>query len=322
MDKHSELRNASFYCPITEEVMIDPVVDPEGNSYERAAIVAWLQQNSTSPITRSPLRIDQLIPNRSLRSAIEDEKANGGLPQGLPLSEGKHEDSKSADAKHVENLPIVNLDPVQLTVTNGPISSVASNGKIEVDVVTSIINPDCTKRCPADVVCVVDVSGSMGGNAALPGASENSGLSLLDIVKHALKTIVNTLQPSDRLALVSYSNTATVVFGLTPLNEAGKARALSLISSLEPDGLTNLWDGLLKGLDVLSSSRSPSDGMRNMSIMLLTDGVPNVEPPRGHLPMLKRYKETHGGAYPGTISTFGFGYNLKRCLFYEIVCFL
>lgn len=42
--------SSSFYCPITQELMTDPVVDPDGNSYERSAIEAWLKNNSTSPI--------------------------------------------------------------------------------------------------------------------------------------------------------------------------------------------------------------------------------------------------------------------------------
>jgi hypothetical protein len=32
------------------------------------------------------------------------------------------------------------------------------------------------------------------------------GLSLLDIVKHAVKTIIKTLGPNDRLAVVTYSS--------------------------------------------------------------------------------------------------------------------
>ncbi len=49
------------------------------------------------------------------------------------------------------------------------------------------------------------------------------------------------------------------------------------------------------------------------AILLLTDGLPNVEPPRGTLPMLKRYKETN--ALPcASIGTFGFGYNLDSAL--------
>jgi hypothetical protein len=60
-----------FFCPITSQIMKDPVVDPEGNSYERAAIEGWLRRNTTSPITRSPLRPEDLVPNRALRAAIE-----------------------------------------------------------------------------------------------------------------------------------------------------------------------------------------------------------------------------------------------------------
>ena len=34
----------SFVCPLTHETMLDPVVDPEGNTYERAAIEDWLPE--------------------------------------------------------------------------------------------------------------------------------------------------------------------------------------------------------------------------------------------------------------------------------------
>jgi Mg-chelatase subunit ChlD len=312
MAQQTDLKNAHFYCPITEEVMVDPVVDPEGNSYERAAIVEWLRQKGNSPITRTPLRVDQLIPNRSLRNAIEEELALGGIQNArlsAALSESKDQSNDGAsgakDSKDDE--PLEPLDPVRLTVTSVDSSSI-SGGKEVVNVMTSVIPPDCTRRAPADIVCVVDVSGSMGGSANLPGASESSQLSLLDIVKHALKTIINTLKPNDRFALVSYSDVATVVLNLTPLSAAGKSRALSLVSGLQPDGLTNLWDGLLKGMDVLASSQTGGNAeVRNCCVMLLTDGVPNVEPPRGHLPMMRKYKDSHGGRYPGTISTFGFG---------------
>jgi len=53
-------------CPITTDVMMDPVIDHEGNTYERSAILSWLKINNTSPVTRNPLRVDQLIPNRAI----------------------------------------------------------------------------------------------------------------------------------------------------------------------------------------------------------------------------------------------------------------
>jgi hypothetical protein len=61
-----------FYCPITSELMTDPVIDPEGNSYERAAIEHWLKRSETSPVTRAPLASHQLSPNRALKDAIVD----------------------------------------------------------------------------------------------------------------------------------------------------------------------------------------------------------------------------------------------------------
>jgi hypothetical protein len=69
----------SFNCPINHDVMRDPVVDHEGNSYERNAIMIWLRTNATSPITRNPLSADQLTTNRALRDAIEEYHTDAGL---------------------------------------------------------------------------------------------------------------------------------------------------------------------------------------------------------------------------------------------------
>ena len=52
--------------------MKNPVIDREGNSYEKEAIEQWLDQNETSPITRNPLRICYLVSTRALKSLIEE----------------------------------------------------------------------------------------------------------------------------------------------------------------------------------------------------------------------------------------------------------
>ena len=41
---------STYLCPITHQLMNDPVTDPEGNSYERSAIEKWLAEQSTSPV--------------------------------------------------------------------------------------------------------------------------------------------------------------------------------------------------------------------------------------------------------------------------------
>ena len=34
-----------FYCPITGELMNDPVSEPAGHTYEKSAITKWLSKN-------------------------------------------------------------------------------------------------------------------------------------------------------------------------------------------------------------------------------------------------------------------------------------
>mmetsp|Transcript_41305 Transcript_41305/g.61147 ORF Transcript_41305/g.61147 Transcript_41305/m.61147 type:complete len:275 (-) Transcript_41305:83-907(-) len=62
----------SFICPITQDIMFDPVLDMEGNSFERSALERWLiiSPNKVSPVSKQPLSVRFLIPNRSLRDVI------------------------------------------------------------------------------------------------------------------------------------------------------------------------------------------------------------------------------------------------------------
>lgn len=53
--------------------MVDPVMDVEGNTYERAAIEEWIKKVGTSPITRNPLSISDLRFNRALKCAIIED---------------------------------------------------------------------------------------------------------------------------------------------------------------------------------------------------------------------------------------------------------
>lgn len=62
-----------FICPITQEIMQDPVIGLDGNSYERSAIEEWLAKSPISPLTRQPMG-GTLIPNRQLKEAIDSYK--------------------------------------------------------------------------------------------------------------------------------------------------------------------------------------------------------------------------------------------------------
>ncbi|KVI07620.1 Armadillo [Cynara cardunculus var. scolymus] len=63
----------SFYCPITQELMDDPVETPSGHSFERYAIEKWLAvENNLCPITKTPLKASALRTNKTLRQSIEE----------------------------------------------------------------------------------------------------------------------------------------------------------------------------------------------------------------------------------------------------------
>mmetsp|Transcript_6365 Transcript_6365/g.3600 ORF Transcript_6365/g.3600 Transcript_6365/m.3600 type:complete len:92 (+) Transcript_6365:421-696(+) len=89
-----------------------------------------------------------------------------------------------------------------------------------------------------DICCVVDVSGSMQVEATMTGTSgdkESYGLSQLDVVKHAVKTVIHNLQPQDRLALVVFSTESRIVFGLKSMSENEKKLAIKELEALNTE---------------------------------------------------------------------------------------
>ncbi|KAL3843915.1 hypothetical protein ACJIZ3_001318 [Penstemon smallii] len=62
-----------FRCPISLELMCDPVTVCTGQTYDRSSIESWVATgNTTCPITRLPLTDFNLIPNHTLRRLIQD----------------------------------------------------------------------------------------------------------------------------------------------------------------------------------------------------------------------------------------------------------
>ncbi|CAK8995711.1 unnamed protein product [Durusdinium trenchii] len=57
-------------CPISQELMEDPVVAADGITYERRCIAEWFQSNSGSPTTRETLSTHVLNPSQRMKSAV------------------------------------------------------------------------------------------------------------------------------------------------------------------------------------------------------------------------------------------------------------
>jgi len=246
------------------ELMQEPVVDKEGNSYEKAAISQWIQTHGTSPITRSPLSVADLAPNRALRDAIAAfllTHPQPILPQMAPP------ERKAYPPDEVLTLEAFSLRDGRLFLKLQP--------------------PDSLVRTAVDITCIIDVSGkltplqnilfnyfsgSMAEKISIPGG-EATSFSVLDIVVHAVKTVIKSLTPQDRLSIVSFTNTAQVDFELAEMTPHGQERAIEKLEQLIPLNSTNIWAGLDAAMTVMESRREKG---RHASFFLLTDGVPSM----------------------------------------------
>jgi len=85
-----------FVCPISREIMEHPTINEAGNSYEYLSIAEWFALgHRTDPLSGVAIRNPTLlIPNRSLKSQIEDWKK--GHPKGYIRREMQKGDFEAA----------------------------------------------------------------------------------------------------------------------------------------------------------------------------------------------------------------------------------
>ncbi|AYV76622.1 MAG: putative von willebrand factor type A domain protein [Terrestrivirus sp.] len=282
----------AFECPLSMDLLEDPVVDPEGYTFSKKEILKALAIKSESPITRKYLTPAMLKPNRAIADAIEEWRNNQTAQQLIQNGQNL-------------NLPV--LAPV--TVVNPENYKLNIGANYHEDTLCVSVTPqEKGDFIGSDIVCVIDVSGSMSGEVNVKketGTVERNGLSRLDIVKHAMKTIIKSLSNNDRLAIVKFTTNATTVMKLTNMTPQNQTSAIAKIDALVPENQTNIWDGLKMALDMFSASSNVNTNIRNSAIFLLTDGAPNIEPSRGHIPTLQRYIDKSG--LTCCIHTFAFG---------------
>ena len=59
-------------CPISHEIMKDPVITPYGHTFDRDNIVKVIEKDGKCPLTRKKLEIKDLIPNYGLKQIIDN----------------------------------------------------------------------------------------------------------------------------------------------------------------------------------------------------------------------------------------------------------
>ena len=74
---------APFICPLSNQLMVDPVLAADGVCYERAAIVRWLQTSDVSPSTNMRLITTALVPNDALRENVAGYLSSRGQVEAV-----------------------------------------------------------------------------------------------------------------------------------------------------------------------------------------------------------------------------------------------
>ncbi len=118
-------------------------------------------------------------------------------------------------------------------------------------------------RPPANLVFVVDVSGSMDMG------------SRLELVKGALGVLVDKLREDDTVSIVTYGDFARVA--LEPASGAEKGRIKEALRRLHPEGSTNAQAGILLGYEVAQRglhARPHEKGVVSR-LVVCSDGVAN-----------------------------------------------
>lgn len=152
---------SEFMCPLTLEVMNDPVMDKQGINFERRAIVQWLGMGRTThPLTREPLTFSKLVPNVQLRLKIQQWKKARGM------NTERNENSSSRDQSFGENFLLSNGREVQmpfLGLIEAPEDSAVHSMWSEQIAMAIAIQAGLLPR---------DQASSLSGNAATQGEDE------------------------------------------------------------------------------------------------------------------------------------------------------
>ncbi|PAN22262.1 hypothetical protein PAHAL_4G007400 [Panicum hallii] len=284
-----------FLCPISLEIMTDPVIIASGRTYERRSIQKWLDAGQrTCPKTQQPLAHLSLAPNFALKNLIlqwcEKNKLEIQMGESEPASEQEerkedipslvkdlssvHLDVQRKAAKKIRTLSKENPENRALILENGGLPAIISlvsypDKKIQENTVTALLNLSIdetnkvliAKGGAIPLIIEVLKNGSVEGQEN--SAAALFSLSMIDENKAAIG-ILGGIAPLVGLlrdgTIRGKKDAATAIFNLI-LNHPNKFRAME--AGIVPALLKILGD---KKLDMVDEA---------LSIFLLLASHPN-----------------------------------------------
>ncbi|THG20853.1 U-box domain-containing protein 11-like isoform X1 [Camellia sinensis] len=217
----SPLIPVDFHCPISLELMRDPVIVATGQTYERSYIQRWIDcGNTTCPKTQQKLQNLTLTPNYVLRSLISQWCAKHNIEQPMALTTGRIKKSDgsfrdvSGDIAAIEAL-VRKLSSQSIEERRAAVSEIRSLSKRSTDnriliaeagaiplLVSLLISDDCLTQ-ENSVTSILNLS----------IYENNKGLIML---ANAIPSIVQVLKAG---SMEARENSAATLFSLSLADE-------------------------------------------------------------------------------------------------------
>ena len=237
-------------------------------------------------------------------AAVDDLALAGDAPSGGAAVSLLHDEMPPAGAQHAE--PSVGSHPgesshrqgdavkleITLTKSTRTVGARTPEDAVTRGVVSIKATPD-TRRVAADLVFVLDVSGSMSGPR-------------MEMLQRTLRWLASDacLEPSDRVAVVAFDDTAWIELPLRFMTAEGKAMLRAVADGLRARGGTDIASGLNKAADILSARRYVN---ASTAVLLLSDGD-------DHRAKIRSQTALHALTPVCTVRTIGLGDNHDAAL--------
>ena len=241
----------------TQEEIDAYIATLDVNQYK--ALEAYMLANTTAPVIESKVFTDAgpfMPPVNVSTFKMFNLRAANGSDNGLELSK---------------------------TVT-GPVNGVYTL-RLESYATGSKVTTTVTESVPADIVLVLDQSGSMAYN--FDGNSTNTNTARRQYaMKQAVNNFINAVQEKysetcdNRMAIVKFGSNASTLQGWTLVNATGATTLKNRINGLpdSPSGATNVAAGMTQAETLMGSdySYSGANTKRSKVVIVFTDGVPTT----------------------------------------------
>ena len=281
-----------FRCPISLDLMREPVIVSTGQTYELASITRWIEEgHSTCPKNGQKLLHTNLIPNHTLRSLITQYSDAHNIPFEKPENMKKHSSMESIVSTKAA------LEAAKMTaaflvekLATGPFEAKRQVAyELRLLAKCSMENRDCIAEAGA-IPLLVSLLSSQD-----PKAQENAVTAILNLSIYeknkakimqsgALQPIINVLRNGG--SMESRENAAATLFSLSSVHEYKKLigerpEAIPALINLLRDGTVRGKRDAATALFNLSVfhgnvSQVIAVGVVPLLINVLTDDTPDL----------------------------------------------